>query len=50
MTLTELPRCIPDYATLKEIDVIKLIIWWAHTYGQRENVTNEYLRQCYGTH
>jgi hypothetical protein len=49
MTLTELPRCIPDYATLKEIDVIKLIIWWAHTYGQRENVTNEYLRQCYGT-
>jgi hypothetical protein len=49
MILKELPRLISDYATLKEIDVIKLIIWWAHTYGQRENVTNEYLRQCYGT-
>jgi hypothetical protein len=49
MTLTELPRRIPDYATLKEIDVIKLIIWWAHTYGQREHVSNEYLRLCYGT-
>jgi hypothetical protein len=49
MTLADLPRSIPDYATLKEIDVIKLIIWWAHTYGQREHVTNEYLRSCYAT-
>jgi hypothetical protein len=49
MTLADLPRSIPDYATLKEIDVIKLIIWWAHTYGQREHVSNEYLRSCYAT-
>jgi hypothetical protein len=49
MMLADLPRSIPDYATLKEIDVIKLIIWWAHTFGQREHVTNEYLRSCYAT-
>jgi hypothetical protein len=49
MNLKELPRLISEYTTLKEIDVIKLVIWWAHTYAQRENVTNEYLRQCYGT-
>ena len=49
MTLTELPQRIPEYAAHKEIDVIKLIIWWAHTYGQHENVTGEYLRLCYGT-
>jgi hypothetical protein len=48
MILADLPR-IPDYATLKEIEVIKLIIWWAHTYGQREHVSNEYLRSCYAT-
>jgi hypothetical protein len=49
MTLTELPQRIPEYSALKEIDIIKLIIWWAQTYCQRENVTGEYLRQCYGT-
>ncbi len=49
MTLVDLPRSVPDYATLKEIEVIRLIIWWAHIYGQREHVSSEYLRSCYAT-
>lgn len=49
MMLADLPRSIPDYATLKEIEVIKLIIWWAHTFEKRQHVTSEYLRSCYTT-
>jgi hypothetical protein len=48
MTLKELPKRIPDYGTLKEVEVIKIVIWWAHTYGSREWVDQEYVRTCYG--
>lgn len=49
MNLKELPRQASDYATLKEIEVIKLVVWWAQTFGNREHIDAEYLRTAYQT-
>jgi hypothetical protein len=47
MKLKDLPG-LAGFGALKEIEVIKLTMWWAHTYAKREWVNGEYLRGCYG--
>lgn len=46
MNLRDLPG-LTGFSLLKEIEIIKLIMWWAHTHANREWVDSEYLRSCY---
>ncbi len=46
MKLSDLAS-IEGFASLKEIDVIKLVMWWAHTHGEEEWISGELLRSFY---
>jgi hypothetical protein len=48
VNLQDLPRQFPAVADLGNTDAIKVIIWWAHTYGGQEWVDSAYLRSSYG--
>jgi hypothetical protein len=47
MTLTDLPKQIPSFSTLSEPDVVKLMLWWVHTYDEQVTVDTSYLRKLY---
>lgn len=46
MKLQDLPG-LNGFGALKEIEIIKLIMWWAHTFDGRERIDSNYMRQCY---
>lgn len=48
IALKDLPARISGYGSIKEIELIKVVMWWAHTYAGREWIDTEYLRVCYG--
>jgi hypothetical protein len=47
MILLDLPT-LDGFADLKEIDVIKLVMWWSHQHDGKEWVQGEDIRGCYG--
>jgi hypothetical protein len=38
---------LEGFSSLKEIEVIKLVLWWSHQHDGKEWVQGEGLRACY---
>jgi hypothetical protein len=47
MTLADLTKRLSNFSSLKEADVVRILIWWAHTYDGREWIDGTYLRSLY---